>query len=75
MAQPTTAAVVQTRAQPLGIEVEVGDHETFAFGPDVCGGLIQYPATDGRVLDYADFAERCHALGYPAYKMHGWAPA
>ncbi|MCP5149745.1 MAG: mandelate racemase/muconate lactonizing protein [Ectothiorhodospiraceae bacterium] len=21
---------------------------------------------------YADFAERCLALGYPAYKMHGW---
>lgn len=21
---------------------------------------------------YADFAEQCHALGYRAYKMHGW---
>ena len=22
--------------------------------------------------DYADFAEACHALGYRAFKMHGW---
>ena len=29
---PQTIAVVQTRAEPLGIDVVVGDHRTYAFG-------------------------------------------
>jgi glycine dehydrogenase len=49
---PQTIAVVQTRAEPLGIEVVVGDPNGFEFqeGEDF-GLLIQYPATDGRVSD------------------------
>ncbi len=59
---PQTIEVVRTRAEPLGIEVEIGDHETLdATG--VFGALVQQPATDGRVHDYRGLAERVREAG------------
>ncbi len=60
---PQTIAVVQTRARPLGIEIIVGDHRTFAFDQPVFGVLLQYPATDGAIYDYREFCDRAHAAG------------
>ena len=60
---PQTIAVVQMRAEPLGIAVEVGDHERFQPGDDCVGALVQYPATDGAVLDYKPFADKIHEAG------------
>ncbi len=60
---PQTVAVVEGRAEPLGIEVVVGDHEAFEFEDDVFGALLQYPATDGAVEDYAAVCERAHEAG------------
>jgi len=60
---PQTLAVIQTRADGLGIEVVTGDYASFAFESDVCGALVQYPATDGSVLDYSDFAAQAKASG------------
>jgi glycine dehydrogenase len=60
---PQNIAVVQTRAKPVGIRVVVGDHNTFEFGKNVFGALLQYPATDGAIYDYRDFCERAHASG------------
>jgi glycine dehydrogenase len=61
---PQTLAVVRTRARPLGLEVRVGPAEEADFGAgDLCGILLQYPATDGRVRDYAALAGRAHAAG------------
>ena len=60
---PQTIAVVQTRARPLGIEVVVGDHATAEIGEKFFGVLVQYPATDGTIFDYAAFAEKVHAAG------------
>jgi glycine dehydrogenase len=60
---PQTIAVVRTRAGGLGIDVEVGDHTTFAFSNRVFGALLQYPTTDGKVIDYRAFCERAHAAG------------
>ncbi|WP_017324431.1 aminomethyl-transferring glycine dehydrogenase [Synechococcus sp. PCC 7336] len=58
---PQTIAVVQTRAEPLRIEVIVGDRRSFDFdATPVFGALLQYPATDGTVFDYSDFVERAH---------------
>jgi glycine dehydrogenase len=61
---PQTIAVVRTRAAALGLEVRVGRPEDadFAAG-DLFGILLQYPTTDGRVVDYAPLAERAHAGG------------
>jgi glycine dehydrogenase len=60
---PQTIAVVQTRAKALGIEVIVGDHETFQFDQLVFGVLLQYPTTDGTIFDYQSFCDRAHASG------------
>ena len=60
---PQLIEVVKTRALPLGIEVIVGDHETFQFSDKVSGTVVQYPATDGEVYDYTSFVERAHATG------------
>jgi len=55
--------VVLTRAKHLGIKVLVGDHESYAFDEETFGVLVQYPTTDGVILDYEPFFERAHAAG------------
>ncbi|HEV7672343.1 MAG TPA: aminomethyl-transferring glycine dehydrogenase [Thermoanaerobaculia bacterium] len=64
---PQTLAVVKTRAEALGIEIRTGDPGK-DLGPeanlsDLIGILLQYPTSDGRVLDYGDLPERAHAAG------------
>jgi glycine dehydrogenase len=63
LCHPQTIGVVQTRAEPLGIKVVVGDHESFEFTEDVFGALVQYPSTDGRVFDYKGFVDTAHEAG------------
>lgn len=58
---PQTLEVLHTRAEPLGIKIVVGDHRKFDFSQPIFGALVQYPATDGTVYDYADFAKKVHA--------------
>jgi glycine dehydrogenase len=60
---PQTIEVVSTRANPLGIEVLVGDYETFDFSQPIFGALLQYPATNGAIYDYEAFVERAHQAG------------
>jgi len=58
---PQTIEVVQTRARPLGIQVIIGDHQTFGFETKIFGALLQYPATDGTIYDYREFIAKAHA--------------
>jgi glycine dehydrogenase len=60
---PQNIAVVQTRAKSLGIEVVVGDHCKFVCNDKVFGALLQYPATDGAISDYAPFIADAHNHG------------
>jgi glycine dehydrogenase len=60
---PQTIAVVQTRAKPLSIEIKIDDYSRFKFDDPVFGALVQYPATDGAICDYADFVKRAHNAG------------
>src|SRR5262249_2127052 len=60
---PQTIEVVKTRAQPLGVEVAVGDHRGFNFRGNVFGALLQYPCTDGALEDYSSFCQRAHERG------------
>ncbi|MFZ4527859.1 MAG: aminomethyl-transferring glycine dehydrogenase [Undibacterium curvum] len=59
---PQTREIIETRATPLGIEVrtctgnEAIDNECF-------GVLLQYPAANGEIRDYAEFAAAVHAKG------------
>src|ERR1700751_2755741 len=60
---PQTIAVVQTRAKPLGIEIKIVDYSRCKFDETVFGALVQYPATDGAIYDYADFVRKAHDAG------------
>jgi glycine dehydrogenase len=63
LCHPQTIDVVRTRARARGWDVVVGDYTSFEFSPEVFGVLIQYPATDGAVLDYTPLVEKAHAAG------------
>jgi glycine dehydrogenase len=60
---PQTIALLKTRAEPLGLEIVVGSHETWDFAKPTFGVLVQYPATDGEIIDYAPFAARAREAG------------
>jgi len=60
---PQTIDVVRTRAAARGWQVVVGDWRAFTFDDTLFGALVQYPTTDGAVVDYREFSERAHASG------------
>ncbi len=63
---PQTIEVVEARAVPFGIEVVVGDDfvdDAAAFDGETLGVLVQYPATDGEIVDYRAVADAAHAAG------------
>jgi glycine dehydrogenase len=60
---PQTIALLRTRAEPLGWEVVTGPWLDAVLDPSFFGALVQYPATDGVIDSYADFAPRVHAIG------------
>lgn len=39
-------------ARALLLQVVVGDESSWEMGKDVCGLLLQYPATDGSIHDF-----------------------
>ena len=57
---PQTLSVLETRSRPLGIVLEVGNHEEFSHDPDYYGALLQYPGKYGLVYDFASFVNRAH---------------
>ena len=59
---PQTLDVVRTRADGLGIELQVGPAAE-AADVDSFGVLLQYPDTYGRIADHAALAEAVHARG------------
>ena len=60
---PQTIEVVRTRAEARGVETVVADPDQFAFDAKTIGCLVQYPATDGRVRDFAPLAAKAKATG------------
>ena len=59
---PQTISLLRTRAEPLGIEIIVGDlADVPASG--LCGGILQYPATDGTISDPKPLIDAIHAGG------------
>jgi glycine dehydrogenase len=60
---PQTLAVLTSRAEPLGIELVVGDWKTAHFGDRVFGALVQTPDEAGRVHDLRDFIARARHAG------------
>ncbi|MFW6200910.1 MAG: glycine dehydrogenase (aminomethyl-transferring), partial [Gemmatimonadota bacterium] len=60
---PQTIEVLRTRAEPVGVEVVVGDHREFVLDGTVFGALVQYPTTDGTIHDYRAFCDAAHEAG------------
>jgi glycine dehydrogenase len=60
---PQTIEVVRTRAEPLGIEIVVGDPEAVLDEVEPFGVLFQSPATSGAVRDLTGSIERVHQRG------------
>src|SRR4030081_677685 len=60
---PQTIEVVRTRAKPIGIEVKIENFSSFKFDNAVFGALVQYPATDGAIHDYAGSVKQAHEAG------------
>ena len=60
---PQTIDVLQTRARPLGINIIIGDHQTFDFAQPIFGAVLQYPASDGTIYDYREFVKKAHEIG------------
>ncbi|HCT06928.1 MAG TPA: glycine dehydrogenase (aminomethyl-transferring), partial [Pseudomonas sp.] len=58
---PQTLDVLRTRAEPLGIDVVVGDERELTDVSPFFGALLQYPASNGDVFDYRALTERFHA--------------
>ena len=59
---PQTIGVVSTRARSMGIRFEISDLKS-QISDDVFGVLVQYPATDGRIGEYRELAEKVHDNG------------
>ncbi|MFN3754567.1 aminomethyl-transferring glycine dehydrogenase [Flavobacterium sp.] len=57
---PQTLSVLQTRSTPIGVELVVGNHETFDFSTDFFGAILQYPGKYGQVNDYSAFITKAN---------------
>jgi len=55
---PQTIAVLQKRAEPLGINLKVVSYGNFELTEDVFGIMVQYPDDNGEVKDFSDLFAR-----------------
>ena len=66
---PQTIAVMRTRAEPVGIRIEVGSAATIAAAlesggkSEISGVLLSYPTTDGQIVDPRPLIAAAHAAG------------
>jgi glycine dehydrogenase len=60
---PQTIAVVAARAAARGVDTVVAAPADFVLDDTVFGVLLQYPGTDGSIVDYRELCERAHAVG------------
>jgi len=62
-ALPQTIEVVRTRAEAMGIDVVVADLSAGLPDGELCGVLVQYPGTSGRISDPRPVIEATHERG------------
>ncbi|MBX6329026.1 MAG: aminomethyl-transferring glycine dehydrogenase [Pseudolabrys sp.] len=60
---PQTIEVIRTRAEPLGWPIVIGDPEEDLDPAAVFGGLIQYPGSDGEIIDPSVTIAKLHGVG------------
>ena len=59
---PQTIALLNTRANPIGIEIVVGDIEHYELDETYFGALFQYPGKHGDIIDLAAHIEKAKAI-------------
>ena len=60
---PQTLDVLLTRSEPFGIEIIRDDFATYEFTGKEFGAILQFPAANGEVRDYAGFTAKAHEAG------------
>ena len=60
---PHTLDVLLTRSEPFGIEIIRDDFASYEFTGKEFGAIVQYPAANGEVRDYAAFTAKAHEAG------------
>jgi len=60
---PQVIAVIQTRAEPLGVEVVIGEPASLSLTPSLCGLILAYPTTWGEIPDHRALIEQAHHYG------------
>ncbi len=60
---PQTIDILKTRSAPYGIKLLIGNHRDVELSDSMFGAIVQYPAGDGAVYSYADFAASSHQKG------------
>ena len=60
---PQTIDILKTRSQPCGIELQIGNHQTVELTENMFGAIVQYPAGNGAVYNYTDYAVKAHEKG------------
>jgi glycine dehydrogenase len=59
---PQTVEVLRSRAEPLGIKLEIVRSDQMNFdAPDVFGALVQYPCEAGSLYELKPFIDKAHA--------------
>ncbi|GAB1307535.1 aminomethyl-transferring glycine dehydrogenase [Urechidicola sp. KH5] len=58
---PQTIDILKTRATPLEIELQIGNHESLELNESIFGAILQYPGKYGAVVDYTEFITAAHA--------------
>ena len=59
---PQNIAVMKTRAEPIGIDILVGDPKNIGENTDLFGGIFQFPGTYGHINDFSRQIKFLHEL-------------
>lgn len=60
---PQTIDILKTRAEPYGIEIRLGNHQSIELDDNMFGAIVQYPAGKGEIYNYSDFAKKAREKG------------
>ncbi|MCL4124888.1 UNVERIFIED_CONTAM: hypothetical protein GTU68_011093 [Idotea baltica] len=55
---PQTLSLLQTRANPIGIKLVIGNEENFDFSSEYFGAILQYPGKNGQITNIKSFIHK-----------------
>ena len=55
---PQTLSLLQTRANPIGIELIIGNENDFSYSSEFFGAILQYPGKHGQISDIKSFIDK-----------------